>query len=452
MSVTATRARKATQRERLLAGMITAANRDGYAGASVAAVIAEAGVSRPTFYDYFPDRRHCFLAALADVQARLLAATRAELARHPPHDALAASVRALFAFAATEPAWARFLTNEPIAAGRAALDARDRGIGELAALIEHTQRSADSAAAMPVPDVSPRIVLGAVQRLLAPRLRDGEPDLSGVPADLLDWLALYARPGSRLRWRALRPGPDLPPTPFLLEPAPGTPPPLAPGRPRLSDEQVAENHRRRILNALASLATQKGYAASTVGDIVRRARIDGRVFYALFADKQDAFMAVHEVGFQQMLSVTAGAFVAGASWPQRIWEAGRALTEFLETNPLMAQVGFVEAHAAGPRAVQRIEDSHLAFTIFLQEGHRHTGREDSPSHLALEAMVNTIFELIYHQTHRDGPLRLTGMIGHISFILLAPFLGVADAEAFIEDRLAQDLSGRPRGIPRGRAG
>jgi AcrR family transcriptional regulator len=45
--------RKSTQRERLLNGVITVANRDGSSRASVSAVIAEAGVSRPTFYDYF---------------------------------------------------------------------------------------------------------------------------------------------------------------------------------------------------------------------------------------------------------------------------------------------------------------------------------------------------------------------------------------------------------------
>ena len=62
--------RKATQRERLLTGMIAAAVRDGYADANVSAVIAEAGVSRPTFYDYFVDSDDCFLAALAQVQDR----------------------------------------------------------------------------------------------------------------------------------------------------------------------------------------------------------------------------------------------------------------------------------------------------------------------------------------------------------------------------------------------
>jgi AcrR family transcriptional regulator len=428
------RERKGTQRERLLAGVVAAANRNGYAGASVAAVIEEAGVSRPTFYDYFLDRRHCFLAAVAEIQAEVLAATAEELARHPPHEALAASVRALFDFAAREPARARFLVNEPIAAGRDALDVRDEGVFELEALIERAQLSAEDDA--PIPDIPPRIALGAIQRLLAPRLRRGDPDIPGVRDELLAWLARYARPQRELRWRELRPGPIPPPTPFLIEPPLHAPQPLAPGRPRLSEEQVAENHRRLILDAVAHLAEEKGYAASTVSDITRFAHLDGRAFYAHFADKQDAFMAVHEVGFQQVMSVTAGAFFAGSSWPERSWEAGRALSEFLEGNPLITHVGFVEAHAVGPRAIQRIEDSHTAFTIFLQEGYQHTRSSDPPSRLALEATVMAIFELIYHQARRRTAPRLTGLVGHICFLFLASFLGAGEAAAFIDAKLA----------------
>ncbi len=45
-------------------------------------------------------------------------------------------------------------------------------------------------------------------------------------------------------------------------------------------------------------------------------------------------MAVHELGLQQTLALTAEAFFTGASWPERLWEAGRAFTQFLEINPL----------------------------------------------------------------------------------------------------------------------
>jgi hypothetical protein len=136
------------------------------------------------------------------------------------------------------------------------------------------------------------------------------------------------------------------------------------------------------------------------------------------------------------MAVIAGAFFAGASWPKRIWEAARALTQFLESNPTIAHVGFVEAHAVGPGAVQRVEDSHVAFTIFLQEGFQYAKPSTPPSRVALEAIVTTIFEIVYSQTRASEDLRLSGLVPHLSFLSLAPFVGPERADALIDEMLA----------------
>ena len=128
--------RKATQRERLIGATITVANREGYAGATVAAVIEEAGVSRPTFYDYFKDRDDGFVATLLDVQGRLLEDVRSALSTEEPRNALTAAVRANVDFASSNPAAARFLVKEALAGGPPALDARDAGIGEIAKSVD----------------------------------------------------------------------------------------------------------------------------------------------------------------------------------------------------------------------------------------------------------------------------------------------------------------------------
>src|SRR5262249_28796564 len=52
-----------SQRDRLLDAMAQACAAEGYGRATVAAVIARAGVSRKTFYEQFSDREDCFLAA-----------------------------------------------------------------------------------------------------------------------------------------------------------------------------------------------------------------------------------------------------------------------------------------------------------------------------------------------------------------------------------------------------
>ncbi len=199
----ASRGRKGTQRERLLAGVVKMANSEGYAGVNVSKIIAEAGVSRPTFYDYFADKDDCFEVALAEAHGRLLDAIRASVAAGPPHRALQAGVGAIVGFASGEPAQALFLMSQAMAAGPRALGVRDAGIVEIEAVIEGA--TAEVPPGEMLPDMSPRIVIGGLYRLLASRLRRGEPALSRALEDLTAWLDGYSRPAGDRCWRTLEP-------------------------------------------------------------------------------------------------------------------------------------------------------------------------------------------------------------------------------------------------------
>ena len=435
--------KKATQRPRLLAGMVAAANRHGYAGANVSAVIAEAGVSRPTFYDYFEDRDDCFIATALDVQHQLLQDVRGAIRESPPESALAAAVRATVAFAGRAPAEARFLMKETLAGGPGALEARDEAIRQTAAEVEKAHRRAAPQA--PTPDLPVVAVLGAVQRLLATKLRRGERALEGLKQDLEAWVESYAQPASQQRWRALKPLPlsrrgQSAPANTL-----GPPPMLGPGRPRLTEEEVAENHRQRIMFATAQVVQERGYTAATVGEITRVAGVDGRAFYRLFEDKQEAFSAIHELGFQYLMAATAAAFFVEKPWPQRIWDAFGAAAQGVDDTPTFAHVAFVEAYAVGPRAIQRVEDSRIAFTIFLQEGYRYQHEGDTPpTRAALEAIITTIFEIVYLQARASAKPKTAGLLAHLVHMCLVPFIGSAEANTLIDKRLAQATRAGPR--------
>jgi AcrR family transcriptional regulator len=433
---------RSTQRERLVAGMIAAANRDGYAGAKVSAVIAEAGVSRPTFYEYFADKDDCFLAVMAEIHEEVLADIRLAVEARPPQEATRAVVDALVVFASSQPALARFAMNEAMAGGARTLDARDAAIAAIGKLIDETHEQVQPETA--TPDVSSAMLVGGVYRLLASRLRRGVPGISGLREDLGQWVASYEQPAGEHRWRTTKPaakrrtGPSadgaIPAADGAIR-AMRAPMPLGPGRPRLTEEEVAENHRQRILFAVGHVAERKGYADATIAEITKFAGVDRRSFYALFKDKQDAFMAAHEFGFQQLLAVTAGAFFTGGSWPERIREGTRAFTRFLEASPVIAHVGFVEAYAVGPGAVQRVEDSHVAFTIFLQEGYQYRPDHEAPSRLALEAIVTTFFEFVYHDTRASETPTTSQLAPALAYLCLAPFLGPVEANRFIDGAL-----------------
>jgi AcrR family transcriptional regulator len=414
--------------------MVEAANNGGYAKANVSEVITAAGVSRPTFYQYFDNKDDCFRVAVEEASTALLTHVRRAIGEAEANEALVATARGLINFATDEPPLARFLFNEPLGGNSAALDARDEGLRTLERSVQTRLRHADPTAS--APDYPARPIIGGLCRLVGGRLRRAEPRITALIADLEAWLDAYQRPYSEHQWRQRKPNGRPTRSPFVPKEPLSAPPPFRRGRSRLDDEEIADRQRLRLLFAAAELAQQRGYNAATVEDITKRAGIDARVFYAMFADKQGAFMAVHEFGAQRVMEVTAEAFFSGDTWPERNWEAGRAFTQFLDTNPLVANVGFVEAYAVGPAAIQRVEDSHAAFGMLMQEGFHVASPGHRPPKLATEIIVKTIFETVYGRVRAPGTGRLAALLPHFTFLVLAPFVGPNDADDFIAGKLA----------------
>ncbi|HTD09878.1 MAG TPA: TetR/AcrR family transcriptional regulator [Solirubrobacteraceae bacterium] len=433
--------RKSTQRDRLLAGMVAGANKGGYLGATVSEVIAQAGVSRPTFYDYFADRDECFVACTEDVRSQLLGEVRSAVQTRPPEDALAAAIEALVAFAVAEPAQARFLMNEVLAGTAAALDVRDKGIAEIAQLID---RISGRASAEPIPDLPVAVAIGAIQRLLGSRLRRGERALGAALEDLLGWSQSYARPARASRWHTLTTAGAIAPSPFLPTTPARAPARLGRGRPRLPEEQVAENHRGRIMFATAQVIAERGYTAATIADITKLAGVDGRAFYRLFNDKQEVFDAIYEHGLQHTMATVARAYFAGDPWPERMWEALRVIAQSAQSNPAGTNLGLIAAYAVSPAAAQRAEDARATFTLFLQEGYRYEQQGGQPSALALEAIAASVFELVYRRARERASRDTARLLPHLAHLCLTPFMGVEDAELFIEEQLSDEQRKPPR--------
>jgi AcrR family transcriptional regulator len=439
-------ARRASQRERLLASIIELAIESSPNDVTVAEIVALAGVSRPTFYEYFTDREDCFLQALDPGAQELLSALERAVASSPPQRAPGAAAGALVDFARSAPGIARLLTSDSLAGGRAALNARDRLIDRAAQAIQRTVDGATKDTM--VPAISPRLLLGVASRLLAVRLDRGEESLAGLDGELRAWLDCYSLPASASREQARSAVSDPSPTPLLSA---RLRPPRAlsyvPGR--MPDGALGENQRLRIVFATAATVARDGYAAATVAEIVRVAGLDSRAFYRLFTCKEEALGEAREMMFGHAMALTAGAFATADSWPERVWEAARAFTDCVEQNPTLAYVSFVESHAGGPVAMARLPEPIGAFTIFLQEGYRYAspqpGSSRAPSSLALEATVTAVFELFHLYARRSG----TAPAPHpdeLAFICLAPFLDAERTNAILERRrTAEDCTREPAG-------
>src|SRR2546423_8736501 len=131
---------RATQRERLLEGMVEALAEKGYARTTVADVIARAHASRETFYEHFENKQACFLAAYERAVDELTAAMRASLTDDPPSPSAGAEAgsrrfeNALGAYLeamASQPGLAHTFMIEVYSAGPEAWKRRAQGVARV---------------------------------------------------------------------------------------------------------------------------------------------------------------------------------------------------------------------------------------------------------------------------------------------------------------------------------
>jgi AcrR family transcriptional regulator len=108
---------------------------------------------------------------------------------------------------------------------------------------------------------------------------------------------------------------------------------------------------RRLLEGMAEAITAKGYAATTIADVVRHARMSKRTFYEHFPDKESAFLALYSTASDDMLAVIAAALVGDAPWRERLDAGVRAYFAELAAHPTLTRTFLLEIQAAGPRAL-----------------------------------------------------------------------------------------------------
>src|SRR5882757_6824210 len=66
------------------------------------------------------------------------------------------------------------------------------------------------------------------------------------------------------------------------------------GRHGLTREEVRSSQRTRLMDAMAELAAEKGYANVTIGDLIAHGGLAKRTFYDHFPDKDSCALAAEE--------------------------------------------------------------------------------------------------------------------------------------------------------------
>jgi AcrR family transcriptional regulator len=419
--------------------MTQVAARHGYADATVARVVEHAGVSRATFYEHFADKEACFLAAFEQAGERIEASLKRIDVDCPPERRAGELLDDLLVDIAAGPAPARILLVEALAGGAQVRKARERLATAVETMLERWL--GDPANGFRV-GITGRAVMEGAGSILAMRAFRGETArVAGLRGDLLTWINSYVMPadGSRLdlvQWRQLGAG---------LVKASSTSPAveaesqrLPRGKSATSPEEVAGEHRQRILAAIAQLTRTKGYAAMTVADIVKAGSISRESFYELFRSKEDAFLATQSVALEKSIAVTAASFFGGENWPARVWDGLSALLEYIGRQPDLVYLDVFESYAAGAAAIRRSFDNKMAYTLFLEDGYRQSPAAQHLPRLCSEAIGGAILGLLRWHVREGRTERTLEVLPQAVYLALAPFVGAAAAMDLVEAKVAAE--------------
>lgn len=151
-------------------------------------------------------------------------------------------------------------------------------------------------------------------------------------------------------------------------------PGLPRGRSRLPAPDVQASQRERLLRATVAVIADKGYPAVSVADIVRHAKVSRAAFYLNFRRREECFLAATRRGGQLLFDAVtqaAQALPADAA-DEDVLRAGlRAFLRFLADEPAFARVFYIEMPAAGPVAVERLQEAGFRFAELNAKWHRH---------------------------------------------------------------------------------
>lgn len=173
---------------------------------------------------------------------------------------------------------------------------------------------------------------------------------------------------------------------------------------------LVPEHRSRLLEGMARAVAAKGYAGTTIADIVREASVSRRTFYEHFQAKSECLIALYEAASHNALKVLRAGIDPAHPWQAQVEQALAAYFGALAANPLLMRTLYIEILGLGPEALaarRRVNGEIARFMLEVVNG-APGGGALSPQ--MATAVVGGINELVLEYIERDDEERLVELV------------------------------------------
>jgi AcrR family transcriptional regulator len=163
----------------------------------------------------------------------------------------------------------------------------------------------------------------------------------------------------------------------------------------LPREAVAAHQRERLFKAMVEAVDERGFAATTISDLVSRAGVSRRSFYEHFHNKDECLLATYDTIVVRLIRRLERADDPAKDWDERMETFIRTLFAAAGDRPDAARLVCVEMGAAGPAGVQRwAQDAERLQHLIVDGFARAPGAGTIPEPVA-RAIVGTVRKILH---------------------------------------------------------
>lgn len=184
---------------------------------------------------------------------------------------------------------------------------------------------------------------------------------------------------------------------------------LSPG-PGVSKADVELNHRERLYGAVVAVVADKGYAKTTVTDLIRVAGISRATFYKYFGDKEACFLATLDALVSGIVAITRSSLRGDEDWQQRAERGMDTFMRLLVTQADAARLCVIEADAAGPEARALVDRAAREFEAMIAAVFEELPKQRGMPPAMVGAMVATVRKIMQTRLQRRTEGELVEMV------------------------------------------
>ncbi len=182
---------------------------------------------------------------------------------------------------------------------------------------------------------------------------------------------------------------------------------------RAAQDAEVSAGRARLLDAIARVTAEHGYAAATVAEVVRAAGVSRSTFYEEFASKEALFLESYRHGVDVLVARVTEAVAGASGWREQLRSGVRAYLAALADEPTFARAYLLEVHAAGPAALDARAATIARFAeryaqTFYAARREHPGWRRPPVE-ALHVLCAGTEQLVAERLRAPGPVTFSGL-------------------------------------------